>query len=621
MVGLLHAGGLASLATAQQAPDRAVALERTMGSAESSLQKGDLKTAESLYREALFEGWLLEATLRYGEGRRAEARLALGEALLFRVETPDALRSLAIAQLQMGDPAAAVDILTELARQLPRNLETLRLLAKALGAAGRRDLALQRLDEATAAAGDDPEQIYVMATEYLWLKEPEAAEKLFGRLIAARPLPQTRVLIGRSYRDAGEYARAAAELRAALAQDPGTRRAHYYLGMVFLGDANSGPDANAKAIAEFQEELKLAPEDALALDQLGLALLEAGRPAEALPALEAAVRADPRWLHLYHLARVQLALDRAPEAASSSRRALELASEQGTALDLEKIHYQLGLALRKLGATAEAATQFSEARRVAAQGTKTSPAGTTAADAAAGPNHEVTPPSPLPEPVRQVLERRVKEGLARASFNLGVLQIQGPGAGATAERFARAAAFFERAAAIDPDFPQVEPSLGVAYFNARQFDKAAAPLARALAKDPENAGLKRMLATSYLNAEAWGKAADLLEKDPERPTDASLQMAYGVALLRDHRAAEAEKVLGGLLARQGDTAELLVLVGEALAEQKKYEPAIASLERALQLSPGDPSVHDQLGRAYEKLGRIELAKQHFEASRRLRTGP
>ncbi len=213
-----------------------------------------------------------------------------------------------------------------------------------------------------------------MATEYLWLKKPEAAERLFARVAAARPLPQTHVLIGRAYRDAGEYARAETELRTALAQDPQVRRAHYYLGMCLLADATTSPERRERAIAEFREELKLDARDALASDQLGVALLDAGRPEEALPALETAAREDPRPRHLQHLGRALLALDRPAEAAEASRRALERAEATGDA-DLEKIHYQLGLALRKLGKTEEAAAELAKARehRGARRGERASP--------------------------------------------------------------------------------------------------------------------------------------------------------------------------------------------------------------------------------------------------------
>ena len=89
-------------------------------------------------------------------------------------------------------------------------------------------------------------------------------------------------------------------------------------------------------------------------------------------------------------------------------------------------------------------------------------------------------------------ERKWRRRSRARTLNLGVLHAQ-------AERFARAAELFEKAAALDPALPQVQSSLGVAYFNARQFDKATGPLARALAARPGDAGLKRMLALAWLN--------------------------------------------------------------------------------------------------------------------------
>jgi tetratricopeptide (TPR) repeat protein len=390
------------------------------------------------------------------------------------------------------------------------------------------------------------------------------------------------VLIGRAYRDAGEHDRARAQLQAALAQDSTVRRAHYYLGMVVLADARVGPDRLDRAMAEFREELKLAPDDAPANDQLGLALLEAGRPAEALPPLESAARAQPRPLHLFHLGRCLLALDRPVDAAAALRRALEAAVEHaGSEDEIAKIHYQLGLALRKLGAEAEAAGHLGRARSLSGPASDV-------ADAAAGMSAEDT--SPLAEIAlakRQGFKRRAAAGLVRAYFNLGVLQAQGHRSSPAAERFARAAAFFERAAELDPDFPQLQSSLGVAYFNARNFAKATGPLARAVAATPGDRGLTRMLATSWLNTEAWDKAAALLEDDPERETDASLQFAFGLALLRGGQAARAEEVLTRAAALSGDSSELLVLLAQAHAAQGEDEEAVRALERALALDPHD----------------------------------
>ena len=220
-----------------------------------------------------------------------------------------------------------------------------------------------------------------------------------------------------------------------------------------------------------------------------------------------------------------------------------------------------------------------------------------------------------------------------------------------AERYARAAALFDKAAGLDPGFPQVQSSLGVAYFNARQFAKSEGPLTRALAEQPGDAGLKRMLAIACVNTESWEKAAALLQDDPGRETDPALEFAYGLALLRLSRPAEAENVFTRLATRRGDSAELSLLLGQAQAAQDKHDLAVVSLQRAVEqnpaseeahaalglaltsqghgaegleqleiavrLAPESPHVHEQLGQAYQKLGRTAEAEEQLATARRL----
>jgi tetratricopeptide (TPR) repeat protein len=572
-----------------------------IAAAEASLRQGQREPAQRAYRLALFEGWLSLGALERLEGRPAEAGAALAQAARFAGEDVVSRRSLAGAYLLAGDTAASLAILTPLAAQHPRDAETRRVQAKALAASGRLDRALLALDEASALAEGDPEVQFLLASEYLWLGKPEAAERLFARVLAARPIPQTRVLIGRAYRDAREYERARRELRAALAQDPRVRRAHYYLGMVVQADARTGPERLEQAIAEFRAELRLAPGDAVAGDQLGAALLDAGRPAEALPVLEAAARERPRARYLYHLGRAQLALERTAEAVVSLRRALTLAREQGAeGAELERTHYQLGLALRKQGAAREAATHLAEAGRIAAARADGD------ARTGQGPAEAL---AELSVAERQELRRRLTGALPRAYLNLGVMEAQ-------EERFAEAAALFEQAAALDPDFPQVQRSLGVAYFNAKQWDKATAPLTRAHAASPEDAAMKRMLALAWLNTGVYDRAADLLRDDPALGSDPSLQFAYGLVLVRSGRAAEAEPIFSRLVAENAESAELGVLLGQAHAQQGDYDAAVASLQRALRLKPGVAEANATLGVIYLKQGRLPEA----EAALRAETG-
>ena len=56
--------------------DPAEALDRALAAAEAGLRRGEMQAAETLYREALFEGWLLVAPLERLERRPSEATAA-----------------------------------------------------------------------------------------------------------------------------------------------------------------------------------------------------------------------------------------------------------------------------------------------------------------------------------------------------------------------------------------------------------------------------------------------------------------------------------------------------------------------------------------------------------------
>jgi tetratricopeptide (TPR) repeat protein len=486
--------------------------------------------------------------------------------------------------------------------------------------AGQPEQAVQEMEEAYAAAPDDLEMAFALASGYLRLKKADAAAPLFARIAKERPIPQTHVLIGRTYRDFKEYERARAELEAALRMDPGARRAHYYLGT--LGLMEEGPGRLEEAIAEFRQELKVSPADPLVSLRLGIALMESRRPAEALPALDLAARSQPSEAEAFHyLGRAQLALGLVAEAAISLRRALELV--KGPPFDEVQrgsIHYNLAQALRKAGASDEAAAHFAEAELASARVAESArerlsrylseslePEPTAAVD----PFIDV-PLSGLAASARLALRQRVTTELARAYLNLGVMQAQD-------KRFARAAEHFEQAAEIAPDFPRVQYSLAVARFNAGEFDKATGPLTRALAESPQDAGLKRMLAMSWLELEAYDKAAALLRDDPQRASDPSLEYAYGLALVRSGRGAEAQAIFSRLLARHGDSPELGVVLGQAYAQQGDYESAVRSLQEALRRKPDVADAGATLGVIYLRQGKLTEAEEALRAQ--LTTNP
>jgi tetratricopeptide (TPR) repeat protein len=537
-------------------------LRQAIAAAEASLRSGNVLEAEGRCRTALLEGWLLMGRLAASEGRAPDAREAFGHAA--------------------------------------REMES-------------------------AAEGDarDLELAFALGSEYLALGDAEAASALFARIVRERPIAQSHVLIGRAYRDFGVYGRARAELLAALAQDPGVRRAHYYLGTIAVKEKGLG--GLDEAIEHFGAELRIAPGDPLASVELGVALVESQRPAEALPPLETVARAGPAQSRtLAYLGRAQLRLDRPAEAAATLERALRLAREQGANdAALLAIHLQLGQALARIGRAEEASSHFAESQRLSAQGTaaEREQLARYMADSAE-PDGAKPAGLSLPETAalkalsavrRDEMKREAAAALAGTYLNLGVLQAQ-------AEQFARAAELFEKAAAVAPDFPQVQSSLGVAYFNARIFDKATGPLSRALAAQPGDASLKRMLALAWLNLQDYRKAADLLTDDPERETNPSLAFAYGLALVKSDRATEAEAVFSRLLARHGDSAELSVMLGQAHAQQGDFDSAVQALKRALDLKPDVAEANATLGVIYLRQGRLPEAEAALRAELRAHPG-
>ena len=311
----------------------------------------------------------------------------------------------------------------------------------------------------------------------------------------------------------------------ALKMDPRVRRAHYYLGTSAI--LEEGVVRLDEAITEFRKELQIAPDDPLATLRLGVVLVEARRYEEAMPLLEKAVRrlAPPYDAWLY-LGRCQLAMGRARDAVASLKRALDTATPGGDApgsADVRRrsVHYQLATAFRATGATAEAEREFAEAQRLSVEQAESerdqlskymADAPETPVATARGLPLGLAGFEALTDSERAAFQARAATTLARIYLNLGIIHAQ-------AARFTRAAESFELAAGIDPAFPQVQYSLGVAYFNAEQYEKALPALARATEQQPGNADSRRMLALTSLNAGEYARAAELLRADPKLPTD------------------------------------------------------------------------------------------------------
>ncbi len=620
-----------------QLEDPTTLLRQALMQAEGALAENEIEIAESRFRTALLEGWLLKGALANEAGRPEDARAAFELAATSAIETRRPHMSLALIELQIGDPERAASLLRGLIAQDRSDAAIRRLLPRALMAANLVAEAIQEMEELHVLDPEGLENTYALARAYLGQQRNDEAAALFTELARRRPIAETHVLIGRTYRDFDGFDQAREHLEAALALDPRVPRAHYYLGSVDLLD--QGQDVLEQAMEHFAAELEVTPEDPMSNLYLGIALVERRRHDEAVPRLELASRlVTGRADAFLFLGRAYLGLDRFDEAIQTLRRGLEVAEaapeptivrgpDDAKQRQLSSFHFQLAQALRRSGDEEAAAFHFDAAKDFSARSAEGAREllsayfrDDQAEDGLATSIWplELSPLSGVDPRQRAAVEQAVTRGLVQAYFNLGVMQTK-------ARRFDRAAGLYARAAELEPSNPQLQFALGTALFNAEQFEPATTPLQRAfdgLSADgsaessSRRENLRRMLALAWFNSRGYEEAAELLREDPEREANPSLEYTYAVALVRSGRAVEAEEVFAGLLAENADWPELNVLLGQARAQQDDFETAEEFLLRALELEPGVAEAQGTLGDIYFRQGKLDEAEEALRAELR-----
>ena len=81
---------------------------------------------------------------------------------------------------------------------------------------------------------------------------------------------------------------------------------------------------------------------------------------------------------------------------------------------------------------------------------------------------------------------------------------------------------------------------------------------------------------------------------------------------------EALVELRGVLRARPDYADARYLHGKILLARGDAGAAAGQLEIAARLAPEDANIHYQLGQAYQKLGKTDLAQEQFQVFQRLK---
>jgi tetratricopeptide (TPR) repeat protein len=276
-----------SLANAQGAPqgnspDPVMSL-LTQG--RDAMQRGNLVQAETLFRKAtttapqLSDAFLGLGLVELKRGEMDDAAKSLTRATELNSQLQGAHLFLGIAQYQMGQGApAAASLRAEIALD-PANTEALTWLGIVELGTGHPEQATDPLDQAAVLKPKDPNILYYRARAHSLV-----AEAVYRELYALDPdSALVHRALAESLAASGQPEKAIAEYEAAIRKQPGNSDLYESLGEENQKIARF--DAATKA---YDEELKINPNSAIALYNLGKIEVETGKPGSGVERLRKA---------------------------------------------------------------------------------------------------------------------------------------------------------------------------------------------------------------------------------------------------------------------------------------------------------------------------------------------
>lgn len=266
---------------------------------------------------------------------------------------------LGVAHYHGGDANRAVETLTPIVDRLPEGSIERREAEQVLGLsaflAGRFAEAVPWLERTRAWAPDNLQLAHALGQAYIQTGRAEAARAVFaplygvaaesagGHLIAAQMMVRLEM-----------EAQAEQELAKALEKDARLPGANVLMGQIALFRGRI-----AEAIALTERELSINPANAMALSQLGDALVRQSKWEEAIAALQKSIWLNPYYSAPYILlGRAYGKKDQPAAAEGMFRRAIEYDPNNRTA------HYLLAQLLQRAGRVEEAKREFEIAERL-----------------------------------------------------------------------------------------------------------------------------------------------------------------------------------------------------------------------------------------------------------------
>lgn len=605
-------------------------LQQHLETAQNLMQAGKLNEAAVQYR-----AFLADALGELGTGYSlahdyTHAAPLFDEALTLEPSSPLLLLDSAQTALMLGDVAHAEALATEFIQKYPDDRKRLaqahQVLGRALLKVNRYQEAKKELGAAVALEPTFPNG-YNLAVACLDLDDGKCAMQIFSEMEKSfGDTPEMHMAFGRAYGDSDFQPQAIAEFRHALAENPRTPGAHYFLAAILLATGgNSGQVA--KADEELKKELAISPNDPKTYALLGQLEFIQKNYTEAEKYLEKSVLLDPQSPDAFlYLGQIYFNANRPADAEAALRQCIRLTVDiSRNRYQVQKAHYLLGRVLIQNGQQSAGSAEMNIAREMAGKALAKDrrdvagllnvlgpPATSAGAGGPAAYANADDARVDLPA-LRRVEARKeqVRPAVADSYDNLGSIQ-------ATNSDYARAVTYFKRAAEWNPSLDGLDYNWGRAAFAGSLFADAVAPLSRYVKLHPDDPGARSVLAISLFMTGSFQDCIDTLQPLIGKTNLApQVGYAYAESMVRIGQTVRGSEWLGALEKSHPEMPDVHRSLGEVLEEQGAKQRALEEFRSAIRLSPRDADSHYDLGKAELESGDAAAAIPELEAAVRL----
>ena len=380
-----------------------------------------------------------------------------------------------------------------------------------------------------------------------------------------------------------------------LEKNPDDFESRYNLAAMLM--ARRAPD---EAVQQFEQAVRLRPQDATANNALGASLMAVGRLAEAVPYLSASIQARPdNFDAQYNLANALASQNKFSEAVEHYRIALHLHPDDANA------ETNLGSALAETGNPVEAKLHFQRALQI-------------------DPNHKMA---------RENLEQISSEVPATADPR----QIEAPQpkqttspetAFAQARRLAQQGKFDEAIGQLEslvtkqPDAKGLAHELGIVYYKKGDYLKALENFKKALEENPGDSEAIQLKGLSYYLSGRPAEAIAPLEKVQTWYPSANVDASYilGICYMQTKDFPSSRKAFAKMFAVPPDSAASYLFTARMMLRFDFDVPAEEYAKKAVELDPKLPLAHSLLGEIYLYKSRIPEATEQFQKELELNPG-